>query len=291
MLHHKARTDLTLSIRPAGAGDVQAMSRLLDQGQHVHLHPDWRPATDWIGRAPAFVAEDRRGLAACLVTPADPPPAAWLRAAAVRHGVSAAEAMHQLFSECLPALAAQDIATLSVMGADPWIAPTLVRSGFAIVEEVESWIKPDLHCPAARAKDVVVGSARREDVAQLARLDQSAFAPRWRLSGETLALAWSKAATFTVAIRDAEIIGYQLSLTHGTRAHLGRLVVHPAEQRSGVGAHLLADALERYTALGLDRVSLNTQSDNLPSHALYRAFGFRSTGAPVAVWERTTAFE
>jgi ribosomal protein S18 acetylase RimI-like enzyme len=131
-----------------------------------------------------------------------------------------------------------------------------------------------------------VRPARQDDLARLIPIEQAAFAPRWRCSAETLALAWGKAATFTVAERQGEILGFQVSLASDQRAHLVRLTVHPAAQQSGVGARLLTDALARYAALNLKSVSLNTQSDNLPSQRLYAALNFRRVGSPLPVWER-----
>jgi ribosomal protein S18 acetylase RimI-like enzyme len=67
---------------------------------------------------------------------------------------------------------------------------------------------------------------------------------------------------------------------------LARITVHPAVQGQGIGSRLLAEALADYANLGLQQVSLNTQTDNLTSHQLYRAFGFERYGLPIPVWER-----
>jgi ribosomal protein S18 acetylase RimI-like enzyme len=222
-----------------------------------------------------------------LITQAEPPPAAWVRAAAVGDRGPATEVMRLLVSACLPALSDRGIATLSILGTEPWLGPVLDELGFAVLEQVESWGKEDLRCARLGARGVEVRPARLDELAHLAHLDQAAFAARWHHSSEMLALAWKQVVSFTVAIRGGAIVGFQLSLAHGDQAHLARLAVLPAAQRSGVGSRLLADAFERYAALGLKRVSLNTQSGNLASHRLYSAFGFQRVSPPVPVWERS----
>jgi len=286
MLPWIAQAQRSLVIRPARPADGPAMDRLLQKSLGAHLHSDWRPATDWIGRAPAFVAKNRYGLAGCLITPADPPPAAWVRAAAVSDGIPPAGVMAQLFAAGLQTLAAQGINTLSAMPTEPWLPPILDDLGFTIVEQVETWEKHNLDIARWGAQDIQVRPARAEEMEHLARIERAAFAPRWRHSAETLALARERAATFTVAERGRKIVGFQVSLARGDQAHLVRLTVHPAAQGSGVGSRLLAHALTRYANLGLTRVSLNTQSNNTPSHRLYAAFGFRRAALPLPVWER-----
>jgi ribosomal protein S18 acetylase RimI-like enzyme len=280
------QTNQTQTVRPAGPADARAVQRLIETSSRSHVHPDWRPVTDWLGRAPAFVAEGPAGLTACLLSSVDPAPAAWVRAAAVAGGFSAPVIMRGLFPPCLAALADRDIQTLSAMPAEPWLAPILDELGFAIVEQVETWRKPDLMPACCSAQDVMTRPAHPEEMDELAHIDHLAFHPRWRFSLESLVLAWEQAATFTVAARDGQLVGFQISLADQIGAHLARLTVRPDAQRTGVGSSLLADALARYARLGINSVSLNTQVHNTPSHRLYSAFGFEPVSPPIPVWER-----
>jgi ribosomal protein S18 acetylase RimI-like enzyme len=132
----------------------------------------------------------------------------------------------------------------------------------------------------------VVRPAVWEDIRELADLEAAAFEPRWQYSLEALETAWKAADCFTVAEVAGHVTGFQVSLVAGQRAHLARLTVHPSAQRRGIGARLLADALEKYVELGVEQVSLNTQTVNSASLHLYHAFDFRPTGPPLAVWER-----
>jgi ribosomal protein S18 acetylase RimI-like enzyme len=281
-----AQAQQSLTVRPARAADGPAIDRLLRNGLHTHSHPDWRSPIHWIGRAPAFVAENRYGLAGCLITSADSPPAAWVRAAAATTGGPPAVVVNKLLSAGLDALAALDISSLTAMPTAAWLVPVLDHLGFTIVEHVETWVKDDLTAPKAGADDIQVRPAQVAEMAHLAVIEQAAFPPRWQHSAETLALAWSQAATFTVAEQNGKITGFQFSQSHGDRAHLVRLTIDPIVQGTGVGTRLLADGLSHCAALGLTHISLNTQSNNLASHRLYAAFGFYRSGHPLPVWER-----
>jgi ribosomal-protein-alanine N-acetyltransferase len=275
-----------LSVRPARPEDAQSVWKLLQTSWHCHLRFEWRPHIAWIGQAPALLAERPHGLVGCLITPADPPPAAWVSAAAVSNGERTLPVMHTLLSAILDNLRDAGIASLACMPSEPWLPPILERLGFAVVEQVIIWEKPDLHVTRPGAQDLLVRPVSQADVDQLARIEQAAFAPRWRYSAHTLSLALAHAGTFTVAQRQGLVVGYQFSVITGDWAHLVRITVDPAEQRTGVGARLLTDALTRYGELGVRHVSLNTQSDNLPSQHLYSTFGFQEIGLPISVWER-----
>lgn len=286
MLPWLAQAQQSLTVRPARMADGPAIDRLLLSCLYTHSHADWRSPTDWIGRAPAFVAEDRYGLTGCLITSVDSPPAAWLRAAAATTGGPPTVVVSKLLSAGMAALAALGISSLAAMPTATWLAPILDHLGFAIVQQVETWVKDDLTAPRSGADDIQVRPAKVAEMAHLAVIEQAAFAPRWQHSAETLALAWRQAATFTVAEQNGRITGFQFSQTHGDRAHLVRLTIDPIVQGTGVGTRLLADGLSRCAALGLTHISLNTQSNNLVSHRLYAAFGFYRSGHPLPVWER-----
>ena len=276
----------SLSVRPARPEDTESVWRLLRTSRRSHLRPEWRPHVAWIGHAPALLAESPRGLVGCLITPADPPPAAWVTAAAVCDGERPLPIMRLLLSAIWDPLRDAGTTTLACMPAEPWLPPILEQLGFAVVEQVVTWEKPDLAITRQGAPDVLVRPVRQADMDRLAEIEHAAFAPRWRYSAGTLSRALDRSATFTVAQREGLLVGYQFSVTSRDWAHLVRITVDPAEQRTGVGARLLAHALARYAELGARRVSLNTQSDNLPSHHLYSAFGFREIGLPLSVWER-----
>jgi ribosomal protein S18 acetylase RimI-like enzyme len=100
-----------------------------------------------------------------------------------------------------------------------------------------------------------------------------------------LGLAYEQSATSTVAELNGMIVGYQISTSVPLAGHLARLAVHPSIQRSHVGYALVHDVLNYFKEHRAWRVTVNTQSDNLASLALYKKAGFRATGERFRVYQ------
>ena len=85
-----------------------------------------------------------------------------------------------------------------------------------------------------------------------------------------------------VALMDGELVGTaSLERQSGRRAHIGRIGmgVHDAWVGRGIGTVLLAalvDLADNW--LGLRRLELTVNVDNVPALALYRRFGFEVEG-------------
>ena len=59
--------------------------------------------------------------------------------------------------------------------------------------------------------------------------------------------------------------------------------MHPSYQGHGIGARLLAEAIEFFRTEKVKVVTLNTQKDNAVSQRLYRHFGFQPMGEEALV--------
>ena len=70
-------------------------------------------------------------------------------------------------------------------------------------------------------------------------------------------------------------------------AHLARLAVRKEAQGQGIGRALLTDLFIQMRKRGLERLTVNTQDDNVTSLALYQKTGFIRTVEqfPVFVYE------
>ena len=134
---------------------------------------------------------------------------------------------------------------------------------------------------------MTVRAGKTGDMEAVAALDALAFDPLWRLGRQTLATLFL-VGRVRVADQGGQVVGYAaLSIPGGRDAQLARLAVHPAAQGVGVGRLLLADAIEYARRSQSETLILNTQASNSRSLALYRAFGFRSTGRIIPVLVRT----
>ncbi len=282
-------------VRRATREDAAAVQRLLRMGVYIHVHVDWRPPGEWLGR-PGFVLYDdgtaaprRRkttddpAIIGCMAVAADPPPAAWVRVAAVESvaGFSHAQAMFAaILADLDPAI--EEIAWFLT---DYWPLHWLERLGFVPITDVLSYQKDDLSTPPFRVPTALhIRPLLMEDLPALAAIETAAFEPRWRHDAADLQRAWRHSISFDVALLDDRPVGFQFSTGGNGNAHLARMTVHPARQGEGIGAALLAHALAGYGRQNINTATLNTQMDNQPSRRLYERFGFKQTGQSYPVW-------
>jgi ribosomal-protein-alanine N-acetyltransferase len=131
---------------------------------------------------------------------------------------------------------------------------------------------------------VHIRGMKQNDLPDVAELDAAAFAPLWQNAEETLAIALPQASVATVAENAAGLVGYQITTANPFGAHLARLAVRPDAQNQGYGSLLVADLVERLNRQGVDRLTVNTQSDNHASLALYKKMGFVVSGEQFPVY-------
>ena len=122
------------------------------------------------------------------------------------------------------------------------------------------------------------------DLRAVAELDAAAFEPLWQNSLDALERAYAQRSYATVAGEGPELTGYQLSTGSPLGAHLARLAVRPTVQGAGVGTALVRDLLMRFKQRRQPHITVNTQSDNAASQALYERMGFVRTGEQFPVF-------
>lgn len=280
-------------VRTATRADLSRLASLLRHAWWTHFHADWRFPADWVGY-PGFVVAEQAGggaLAGCLCIAPDPPPAAWVRLAALRDTADQPALLRDLLDAALVALAGEPIAEVALLGSDPKLEDWLPPLGFQVVNEVITLVNDNLSSAmpsAPAAGPVIIRGVRLDDLPRLVAIEEAAFDPIWRHSREGLALGWQHAISFHVAVLDGAVAGFQYSARSDRpgAAHLVRLTVDPRCQRRGVGSALLAAAIASYRDHGCRVVSLNTQADNVASQRLYERFGFSLAGYPIPIWQR-----
>ena len=125
---------------------------------------------------------------------------------------------------------------------------------------------------------------RPDDLPGVAELDAAAFMPLWQNPLDALEKALPQATSATV-VEDAQgLVGYQISTANPFGAHLARLAVRSDAQRNGLGSLIVTDLIRRLKDKGIARLTVNTQSDNLASLALYKKMGFALTGEKFPVY-------
>ena len=113
--------------------------------------------------------------------------------------------------------------------------------------------------------------------ALLAALYAACFAEAW--TPDAIATLVAMPGAFVgVAERDGQPVGFHISRTAADEAEIISIGVGPAARRSGVGAALLADSMNRARAAGAAALFVDVAADNAGALALYRRAGFVQVG-------------
>jgi ribosomal-protein-alanine acetyltransferase len=124
-----------------------------------------------------------------------------------------------------------------------------------------------------------IRTARAEDIARIAWLEQMGFPDPW--SFELLSYEWRHPLSLLLLATWAESIpaaGYA-SFRQGTQeAELLRLAVAPGERRRGVARALVSEGLNRLAPAGVRTCFLEVRTENAGAIAFYRQLGFSQVG-------------
>ena len=270
---------LDYQVRPAIPGDHNQLSHLISNGSFVHRHLDWRTPLEWIGFPPYFVIEQKGQIEAVLACPPDPPLIAWVRVFATIGEFSAEHAWNILWSNVLRMMERRGGSKVAVIVLQNWFQEILEYCGFACQQEIVmlTWMGkeiPEVNMPARfQIREMV-----EKDLQRVAELDAIAFDPLWQNSSSALRKAFHQAALATTVEDNDVIVGYQISTKNLLGGHLARLAVDPAMQGKGIGYLLVSDMIQKLDRIDVTNITVNTQSDNSTSLALYKRIGFRETG-------------
>jgi ribosomal protein S18 acetylase RimI-like enzyme len=278
-------------VRTALDGDKSEIYHLLQIAPYRHIHVDWHAPADWLG-TPGFVVSEvpddlgKQGVVACFAAAADPPPAAWVRLAAIKSGQKPLAVLENMLKHVVPYLRDSGIRELGWFPVRLWPEQWLMSLGFKQVNRIVTFVKECTEVPSLPENRVKIRDAQVNDMPYLADLEVEAFQPLWRHSEQGLRLAYRQAHSFELAEVGGRIVGFQYSVEGNDRAsaHLVRITVAKGLQNQGIGSALMASALEGFRRKGIRQVTLNTQVDNISSHRLYQRFGFQRMKDELPVW-------
>ena len=273
-------------VRPAVLTDQRQIANLMNSSPTIHRHLDWRYPLDWIGSAPFFVLEDQGQIISALACPPDPPSMAWVRLFVNSGKLPIDESWRMLWDAARLDLSHKDGFTVAAIVLQDWYRRLLITSGFInrqsiVMLERDAQASLAITMPAG----LLVRGMLQFDLPAVAEVDAVAFEPLWQNSLPSLERAYPQAVLATVAEADGQIIGYQLSTRNPLGAHLARLAVRPELQGCGVGRALVADLIQQAERRSMYHLTVNTQSDNLSSLALYKKIGFHETGERYPVYQ------
>jgi ribosomal protein S18 acetylase RimI-like enzyme len=270
---------IPFEVRPAGLEDREQIAELISREPHVHKHLDWKGPLDWLGYSPFMVLEEGPRISGVLACPMDPESIAWLRLFVFASHLSAPAAWRPLWSAALKRLEAQGAGTAAAIAIQRWLDPILLGNGFKLINHI---VLLELNTETPRADQTSTANLIRpmtpDDLPSVVEVDSSAFEPLWRNSLDALIHAFKLASYATVAEDHSGLLGYQLSTGGAFGTHLARLAVRPETQGRGLGAALVNDLIAHIPRVREARLSVNTQSNNTASLALYSRLGFQRTG-------------
>jgi len=270
------------NIRPANPSDYQALLALTGFEFYVHRHLDWKSPLDWLGSQPFFVLENDQRILAALACPEDPPTVAWIHLFATNSSIKPQVAFPTLFSIVFEYLQKNNrIEWIPVISLQTWLTVLLRENGFQHFQDIvvlEYEPSPQNSPPGEELDIAQLREMTMSDINRVAEVDRQAFHPIWQNTSEVMHEALNQGAYCMVAIRDAQIVGYQISTSSVYNAHLARLAVLPEYQRCGIGSFLIKDLVRHFYGQGVFRLTVNTQNDNKSSLNLYQKMGFQFTG-------------
>ena len=277
--------NLDVAIRQAQPGDQSRLANLLYFESYVHRHLDWRSPLDWLGTPEYWVAEQNGQVNAAFACPPDPENIAWIRLFLRSASIPADVAWNSLWETARQSLAGRRGLIVAAIVIHDWFQKLLTAGGFIQGQQIillEHEGRPFEERPPR--PDVLIRPMGQADLPEVARLDTQAFAPLWRNSLASLERAFTQAGPATVAFSNGQMVGYQISTKNSFGVHLARLAVNPAFQGQGLGYALVQDLLYQIYRMGIFRLTVNTQSDNRASLALYQKIGFVLTGESYPVF-------
>ena len=277
--------EVSLQVRPAIPQDQHQIANLMFFESHVHRHLDWRAPLEWLGSPNYWVVEDNGRIMAALACPQDTAGVAWVRLFAHARQLPLDDAWTFLWRTAQKNIEKQGGATVALIAMQQWLSDLLIRNDFVHNLNIIMLEWKGINAPQPLPVDgVKVRAMQADDLEVVAELDAFAFSPLWQNPLDALEKALPQATAATVAEDARGLVGYQISTANPFGAHLARLAVRPDAQRRGLGSLIVADLIQRLKNKGVARLTVNTQSDNHASLALYRKMGFVLTGEKFPVY-------
>jgi len=257
-----------------------------DRDIRIHRHLDWFGPLDWLGSQPYLIEIAENRILAVLCAARENETFAWIRAFGIQKSLPITPYWTDLLSTARQDLLDMGAICLGALGLSPWFERLLLDSGFQKNLDiiVLAW---DGQLPSMKKTGlpIKIRAMEKDDISMVKKIDQLAFGAPWQNAKEGLLKAFEQPGINTVAVINDAVVGYQISTTMTIYGHLARLAVLPELQHQGLGYALVYDLLERLNRQGLWRITVNTQSDNLPSLHLYNQLGFVPTGEKIPVYE------
>jgi ribosomal-protein-alanine N-acetyltransferase len=136
-----------------------------------------------------------------------------------------------------------------------------------------------------RQSALTIRPATEHDLDDVATIERSVFADPWSRRSFS-ALVDQVHVVFLVATNERGVVGYAIVLVTGVECELANLAVTRLLHRQGLGAKLLAEAMDRARERGAREMFLEVRASNAAAIALYSSAGFQAVGRRVRYYAR-----
>lgn len=280
------RPSPALEIRPFRRQDLRAARDMTFYNVHVHTHLDWQTVDEFLRDEPPHLWVAYRGARLVGLLGLSEPLGgiSWLRVAAAYDRDTPHDVLDELWSQACAALKVQGVQAVAALLLRDWLDSLVRRWGFHYIEHIITLRRYGYDLPELHNPSLAIAQTERWHEDAVARVDHAAFAPPWQMTAPEVRQGMRAGAYNTLAVIDSQIVGYQITTTHGLNGHLARLAVLPQAQGRGVGGALLRDMIAWFQRRRVLAITVNTQESNVKSQRLYERYGFQRNGYDLPVW-------
>jgi ribosomal-protein-alanine N-acetyltransferase len=266
-------------IRPLTSNDLSLVSKLLQTSEYVYQRftPEELPTI--LAHYPALGVFSSSTLRAFLLSQTVSSPTAWMGGFCVTWTESKnyLRYLTTLLDAITPLLIAKGVRYLHYSGNDvenDWLRAVLLTMNFQPFRFLFAYDKYDYDVPTRGNQQVTIRHVEERDISTLLAIDTACFENLWRYDVASFRDIAATHPYFVVAELDGKVIGYQFNAIDQEYGYLVRIAVHPSVNGRGIGARLMAEAIDFFQRANVLRIMLNTQDDNVHAHRLYEWFGF-----------------
>lgn len=245
---------------------------------------DWFSPEERFNQPGSFAIVEDHQIKAILAATPENPSTAWLRFYHVDRRSDHAKCFANLIGAAKNTLQKMGARGLFALAPYSWLESLLLAEGFKPADTIVT-LQRDFPVQSTPENDdeIVIREMTQRDLVVVEEIDVAAFEPAWQLNPVSLERTYHRTAWHSVALLEREIVGYQMSTSIFDTAHLARLAVHPRYQHRGLGRRLAQDMLETFSAFGVTSFSVNTQSSNASSLALYQSLQYQRENHDILV--------
>ncbi len=164
-------------------------------------------------------------------------------------------------------------------------------AGFHVIQELAllEHTQPRRTPPRTTSARTTATATRRlvhSQHTEASAVDVAAFTTDWALEPRAIADVCAATPRHRARVAGSPVAAYAITGRDAKQGFLQRLAVAPQHQRRGLGRELVLDSLHWLARWRVQRVLVNTPTDNLAALRLYEQVGFRQLAESLRVYEQ-----